>query len=304
MLIPNMAYFEFIPVDKNGEAEGLVGEAEGLVGEAVDLVDVKLRKHYELVVTTFAGLNRFRVGDILMVTRFYTRKQRHGYGFPDISSMPGHYVLYWELKMGGGETLPKLRSMTLKQYCDRLKKSLDYAYKKCRSEDKAIGPLEIRVVKYGAFDALMDLFVSQGSSVLVSSGTFSLYRPLPKFFKQCGRVSAEIQKFKLRYFGDLPLEMPASIPILPAYQGLSEEEAAEAEEFFYYMSRFYHVVLTAGRMWNDNVIWVKGDCLLRDNEEPVELLCRTVKQSPSSKVQRKKPMLDTVTQEGTKLEDA
>ncbi|KAF6176941.1 hypothetical protein GIB67_027741, partial [Kingdonia uniflora] len=36
---------------------------------------------------------------------------------------------------------------------------------------------------------------------------------------------------------------------------------------------------SAGRPWNDNVIWVKGDCLQRDDEEPMELLFRTLKQS-------------------------
>lgn len=39
--------------------------------EAVGLVDVKLGHHYELVVTTFTGLYRYRVGDILMVTGFH-----------------------------------------------------------------------------------------------------------------------------------------------------------------------------------------------------------------------------------------
>ncbi|KAF6151366.1 hypothetical protein GIB67_040639 [Kingdonia uniflora] len=55
--------------------------------------------------------------------------------------------------------------MTLEQCCYRVEESLDYVYKKCRSEDKAIGPLELRVMKYKAFDALMDLFIFQGSSV-------------------------------------------------------------------------------------------------------------------------------------------
>ncbi|KAF6138021.1 hypothetical protein GIB67_041894 [Kingdonia uniflora] len=68
--------------------------------------------------------------------------------FPDISSIPGHYVLYWELKTRGGETLPELRSTTLEQCCYRVEESLDYVYKKCRSE-ALIGPLEIRVVKFG-----------------------------------------------------------------------------------------------------------------------------------------------------------
>ncbi|KAF6157085.1 hypothetical protein GIB67_041546 [Kingdonia uniflora] len=50
-------------------------------------------------------------------------------------------------------------------------------------------------------------------------------------------------KFKLRYFGDQPLEMPTPIPISPMYQVMSEEEAVEAEEYFYYMRRFYYILL-------------------------------------------------------------
>jgi auxin responsive GH3 family protein len=42
---------------------------------------------------------------------------------------------------------------------------LDAVYRRCRSRDRSVGPLEIRVVSPGAFDALMDLCVSQGSSV-------------------------------------------------------------------------------------------------------------------------------------------
>ncbi|KAF6175806.1 hypothetical protein GIB67_003294, partial [Kingdonia uniflora] len=35
---------------------------------------------------------------------------------------------------------------------------------------------------------------------------------------------------------------------------------------------------SAGRPWNDNWIWVKGDYLQRDDEELMELLFRTIKQ--------------------------
>ncbi|KAF6142780.1 hypothetical protein GIB67_023262 [Kingdonia uniflora] len=40
----------------------------------------------------------------------------------------------------------------------------------------------------------------------------------------------------------------------------------------------------------------------RDDEEPIELLCRIVKQCPTSKVKRKKSLLDIVGQEGIELE--
>ncbi|KAF6147220.1 hypothetical protein GIB67_039350 [Kingdonia uniflora] len=57
-----------------------------------------------------------------------------------------------------------------------------------------------------------------------------------------------------------------------------------------------------GRMWNANMIWVNGDCLQRDDGEPMELLCRTVKQSSTSKVMWKKSQLDNIAQEGVELE--
>ncbi|KAF6141031.1 hypothetical protein GIB67_006476, partial [Kingdonia uniflora] len=41
---------------------------------------------------------------------------------------------------------------------------------------------------------------------------------------------------------------------------------------------------SVGRPWNDNVIWMKSDCLQRDDEEPMELLFRTVKQSKYNNV--------------------
>ncbi|KAF6157124.1 hypothetical protein GIB67_041585, partial [Kingdonia uniflora] len=57
-----------------------------------------------------------------------------------------------------------------------------------------------------------------------------------------------------------------------------------------------------GRMWNDYIIWVKGDYLQRQDEEPMKLLYRTVKKSPQSKVTKKESLLDTVAREEVELE--
>jgi auxin responsive GH3 family protein len=51
-LLPNMCYYEFIKVEKDGE--------EVRDGEVVDLVDVETGGYYELVVTTFTGEQRLR----------------------------------------------------------------------------------------------------------------------------------------------------------------------------------------------------------------------------------------------------
>jgi auxin responsive GH3 family protein len=85
--------------------------------------------------------------------------------YADTSSIPGHYVLFWELKMKGNDDLPELDHAIMEQCCSIVEDSLDSVYRRCRKKDNSIGPLEIRVVKHGAFDALMDFCVSQGSSV-------------------------------------------------------------------------------------------------------------------------------------------
>ncbi|XP_038702766.1 indole-3-acetic acid-amido synthetase GH3.17-like isoform X3 [Tripterygium wilfordii] len=199
-LIPNMAYFEFLPVEKNQE-EAIVSD------RTVDLVNVKLGHYYELLVTTYTGLYRYRVGDILMVTGFHNNAPQFRFvhrqnvvlsidtdktneedllnavtqasahleplglllteytSYADTSEIPGHYVLFWELKMREKTDMEKLDPIVMEKCCSTIEESLDSVYRRCRRKDNSIGPLEIKVVKHGTFDALMDFCVSQGSSV-------------------------------------------------------------------------------------------------------------------------------------------
>ncbi|OMO92469.1 GH3 auxin-responsive promoter [Corchorus olitorius] len=198
-LLPNMAFYEFIPINQNKEEEI----------EPVELGDVKIGQCYEIVVTTFTGLYRYRVGDILKVTGFHNNApqfrfvERKGVllsidiektsedtllkavtkatlhieplgivlmdysSYADASSIPGHYVLFWELKMREGmDDLPAEfhNSKIVEECCNIVEDSLDYVYRVMR-KDKRIGPLEIRVVKQGTFDVLMGFFVSKGTSI-------------------------------------------------------------------------------------------------------------------------------------------
>ncbi|XP_010556077.1 PREDICTED: indole-3-acetic acid-amido synthetase GH3.17-like [Tarenaya hassleriana] len=197
-IIPNSAYFEFLEVDKT--------QKEGVV-EVVDLVDVKIGHYYEPVVTTFAGLYRYRVGDVLRATGFHNnapqfqvvgrqkvvlsidmdktyeedllkamtqakhKLEQHKLmltdftSYAETSSFPGHYVLYWELKTKLNDRKLELDPVVMEECCFIVEESLDAVYRKCRTNDKNIGPLEIKVVKQGTFDELMNLFVSRGSSV-------------------------------------------------------------------------------------------------------------------------------------------
>ncbi|KAF6157514.1 hypothetical protein GIB67_004452 [Kingdonia uniflora] len=61
---------------------------------------------------------------------------------------------------------------------------------------------------------------------------------------------------------------------------------------------------SAGRVWNNNILWVSGECLQQSNEEPLELNNRTITKGISCKVSRKESFIDFVAKEGTELEFA
>lgn len=197
-IMPNMAYFEFLPLDS--------GSTRDLPPRLVDLVDVEVGKEYELVITTYAGLYRYRVGDILRVTGFHNSAPEFHFvrrknvllsidsdktdeselqkavenaskllkkyktsvveytSYADTKTIPGHYVIYWELmvKNESGNPPP---SQVLDRCCLDMEESLNSVYRQGRVADSSIGPLEIRVVKNGTFEELMDYAISRGASI-------------------------------------------------------------------------------------------------------------------------------------------
>lgn len=197
-IMPNMAYFEFIPHDPCKKS--VSGP------ELVDLAHVEVGKEYELVITTYSGLNRYRVGDILRVTGFHNAAPQFRFvrrknvllsiesdktdeaelqkavaaasellrpsgasvaeytSRADTSGIPGHYVIYWELLLReqasaapSGEVLEKC--------CLAMEEELNTVYRQSRVADGSIGPLEIRVVRAGTFEELMDYAISRGASI-------------------------------------------------------------------------------------------------------------------------------------------
>lgn len=79
----------------------------------------------------------------------------------DTSTIPGHYVLYWELRMGVTPVPPSV----FEDCCLAIEESLNSVYRQGRAADKSIGPLELRVVEEGTFDKLMDYALSRGASI-------------------------------------------------------------------------------------------------------------------------------------------
>uniref|UniRef100_M4C7A9 Uncharacterized protein n=1 Tax=Brassica campestris TaxID=3711 RepID=M4C7A9_BRACM len=192
--LPNMSYFEFLPLDEGNDAE------------VVDLVNVKLGHFYDPLVTNHYGLYRYRMGDILQVTGFYNKTPQFRFvrrkdmvisvclettteeeivnavncvttileseglilmGFtckPDISTFPGHYVFYLELKAKNFDGIIKLDDSVMVKCCCVMEKSFNAMYKRFRTTYVSIGALEIRVTQQGTFDSLMEYFISQGAS--------------------------------------------------------------------------------------------------------------------------------------------
>ncbi|XP_054787144.1 probable indole-3-acetic acid-amido synthetase GH3.1 [Prosopis cineraria] len=198
-IMPNMAYFEFL------EHENGSGFARDSPPKLVELVDVEVGKEYELVITTYAGLYRYRVGDILRVTGFHNSAPQFHFvrrknvllsidsdktdeaelqnavenaskflaefntsvveytSYADTKTIPGHYVIYWELLMKDPSNPPS--EEVLNRCCLEMEESLNSVYRQGRVADNSIGPLEIRVVRNGTFEELMDYAISRGASI-------------------------------------------------------------------------------------------------------------------------------------------
>ncbi|XP_050208284.1 probable indole-3-acetic acid-amido synthetase GH3.1 [Mercurialis annua] len=200
-IMPNMAYFEFLPHEHSSSSPISRDSPPRLV----DLADVEIGKEYELVITTYAGLNRYRVGDILRVTGFHNAAPQFKFirrknvllsidsdktdeselqkaienaslllreynttveeytSYADTKTIPGHYVIYWELRVTDSANSPT--EEVLSQCCLAMEESLNSVYRQGRVADNSIGPLEIRVVKNGTFEELMDYAISRGASI-------------------------------------------------------------------------------------------------------------------------------------------
>ncbi|KAJ1414508.1 GH3 family [Sesbania bispinosa] len=172
-IMPNMGYFEFLPHDDSSP----ITLSRDSPPRLVELSDVEAGKYYELILTTYSGLCRYRVGDILqmkqsckkaienaseLLKEFNTSVVEYT-SFADTKSIPGHYVIYWELLMKDSSYPPT--NEVLNKCCLVMEESLNSVYRQGRNADNSIGPLEIRVVKNGTFEELMDYAISRGASI-------------------------------------------------------------------------------------------------------------------------------------------
>uniref|UniRef100_A0A0E0F357 Uncharacterized protein n=1 Tax=Oryza meridionalis TaxID=40149 RepID=A0A0E0F357_9ORYZ len=221
-VLPDAAYFEFIPlkppctvVDDGDDNPAGSFYVDADDADPVGLTDVAVGEHYEVVMTTFTGLYRYRLGDVVKVAGFHhatpklkfvcrrslilsinvDKNSEHdlqlavdsaakilaGDGgnhkleiadytsHADTSSDPGHYVVFWELNGGGEED----GGGVLQRCCDEMDRAFgaDAGYAVSR-KTRAIGALELRVLRRGAFKEVLRHYVAGGSS----AGQFKMPR--------------------------------------------------------------------------------------------------------------------------------
>ncbi|KAG5578948.1 hypothetical protein H5410_049575 [Solanum commersonii] len=154
--------------------------------QLVDLVDVEIGQEYELVITTYSGLYRYRMGDVLRVAGYKNNAPKFNFihqenvilsidsdktnelelqnavknaandlmpfdahvidytSYADTATIPGHYVLFWELSVNASAPIPP---SVLEDCCLTIEESLNSVYREGHTSDKSIGPLEIRIVE-------------------------------------------------------------------------------------------------------------------------------------------------------------
>ncbi|KAG9134077.1 hypothetical protein Leryth_004759 [Lithospermum erythrorhizon] len=191
-VLPNIAYFEFIPLRQN-----IINDQEA---QPIGLDDVKIGEEYELLMTNLAGLYRYRLGDVVKVKGFHNSTPELQFvcrrnllltvnidkntekdlqlsvetaskilsaekleivdftSKVDSTTDPGHYVIFWELS---GEASDEI----LRDCCNCLDKSfMDAGYVSSRKVN-SIGALELRIVERGTFHKILDHYVGLGAAV-------------------------------------------------------------------------------------------------------------------------------------------
>ncbi|CAA7024385.1 unnamed protein product [Microthlaspi erraticum] len=189
---PNMSYLEFQEEGNNDEIVDLVNVKIGCSYEVLvtnhfgiyryrlgDILQVtgfyntppqfRFVRRKNMVISVFMevtteddimkALNRARVvlessGLMLMGFTCYS----------DISTIPGHYDFYWELKAKNFEGIVKLGNKVMVKCCCVMEESFNALYRGFRNKNDSIGALEIRVVQEGTFDYLMEHFISEGGA--------------------------------------------------------------------------------------------------------------------------------------------
>ncbi|PKI52959.1 hypothetical protein CRG98_026665 [Punica granatum] len=205
-VVPTFSYFEFIPLHRQRSSHGQNGcrfaapVDDFVEGEPVPLSRVRVGQEYEVVLTTFTGLYRYRLGDVVEVVGFHN-------GTPKLSFICRRKLILTinidkntekDLQLvvdKGSERLRKARGElvdftshadvgkqpghyviyweirgdvdedVLRECCREMDNSFaDHGYVVSRKSN-SIGPLELRIVESGTFKKILDYFIANGAGL-------------------------------------------------------------------------------------------------------------------------------------------
>ncbi|MBA0602329.1 indole-3-acetic acid-amido synthetase GH3.10 [Gossypium raimondii] len=198
-VIPTFSYFEFIPLYK--KKQDLTSSTVGYIeDEPVPLSQVKLGQEYELVLTTFTGLYRYRLGDVVEVAGFHNGTPKLNFifrreliltvnidkntendlqlaverGSEVLSKYGGELVDFTshaEVMHQPGhymiywEIKGEVEERVLGECCGVMDASfVDHGYVVSRRTN-SIGPLELCIVETGTFNKVLDYFIGNGAAL-------------------------------------------------------------------------------------------------------------------------------------------
>ncbi|CAD6332680.1 unnamed protein product [Miscanthus lutarioriparius] len=200
-VLPQTGYFEFIRLEKpEGEETENSASIHYIESEPVGLTEVEVGKIYEVVITTFGGLYRYRLGDIVKVAGFHnsTPELRFICRRSLVLSINIDKNTEQDLQLAVEEAAKLLDAEKLEivDFTSFVEKSSDpgryvifWELSSDASEDvlrscancldlafvdagymgsrkiRTIGPLELRILKRGTFKEILDHFLSLGGAV-------------------------------------------------------------------------------------------------------------------------------------------
>ena len=66
ILVPGAMFFEFIPIHENN-----IEEEEKDISKVLFIDQLEIDKSYEIVITNFSGLYRYRMGDVIKIVGYH-----------------------------------------------------------------------------------------------------------------------------------------------------------------------------------------------------------------------------------------
>ncbi|CAI9759272.1 unnamed protein product [Fraxinus pennsylvanica] len=199
-VVPTFSYFEFIPLNRSENEDGKSAIDDFVEDDPVPLSHVKIGQQYEIVLTTYTGLYRYRLGDVVEVVGFHRNTPKLKFicrrkliltinidknteNDLQLVVEKGSQILrkaraelvdftsYAEVANNPGhyiiywEIKGEVEERVLEECCREMDASfIDHGYVVSRRMN-SIGPLELRIVEKGTFKKIMENFIANGAAL-------------------------------------------------------------------------------------------------------------------------------------------